>query len=134
LACARSRRLILAGCRQTRVANTAGQLPRTLRSRSTPVGQRLLLSVRAGQSAELLEARIEEFRAAAKARDVQIIRDPARADLVTVEVIRRDPLAGAALLRSPLLDIAAALHAGHAADHPSMPAAPALAGPAEEVS
>lgn len=133
LACARSRRLILACCRQTRVANGAGQLPRIVRSRSTPVGQRLLLSVRAGQSAELLEARIEELRAAAKARDVQIARDPRRADLVTLDVIRRDPLAGSGLLPSPLLDIAFALHARHAATF-TVPADPAATGSTEEAS
>jgi hypothetical protein len=133
LACARSRRRILACCRQTRVANAAGQLPRVLRSRSTPVGERLLLSVRAGQSAELLDARIEELRAAAKARDVQITRDPGRADMVTVEVIRRDPLTGAAPLPSPLLDVARALHARHATTL-TVPTVPAAAGSAEEAS
>jgi hypothetical protein len=133
LACARSRRLILAGCKQTRVANGAGQLPLVRSCRPTPVGERLVLAMRPGQSAELLEARIEELRAAAKARDVQIARDPGRADLVTVEVIRRDLLTGAAVLSSPLLDVARALHARHAAT-PITPAVPASAGSVEEAS
>jgi hypothetical protein len=134
LACARTRRLILVGCKQTRVANAAGQLPLVRSCRSTPVGQRLVLAMRPGQSAELLEARIEELRAAAKARDVQVARDPARADLVAVEVIRRDPLTGTPPLSSPLLDAARALHARHAAPDLITPAGPAVAGSAEEAS
>jgi hypothetical protein len=109
LICARSRRRVLACCRETRVANTTGQLPRVLKVRTTPVGERLWLSLRPGQSAELLEARIEEFRAAAKARDVQIARDPGGAHLVTLDVIRRDLLAGLPPVGSPLHAVARAL-------------------------
>jgi hypothetical protein len=109
LVCAQSRRRILACCRETRVANTSGQLPRVIRVRTTPVGERLWLALRPGQSAELLEARVEEFRAAARSRDVQIARDPAGAHLVTVDVIRRDLLAGLPPAASPLLAVAHAL-------------------------
>jgi hypothetical protein len=106
LVCAQSRRRVLACCRETRVANTSGQLPRVIRVRTTPVGERLWLALRPGQSAELLEARAEEFRAAARARDVHIVRDPAGAHLVTVDVIRRDLLAGLPPVASPLLAVA----------------------------
>lgn len=110
LGCARARRRLLACMRETRVATSTGRLPLVLRSRVTPAGERLTFGLFPGQSAELLDARVEELRAAARAREVTVTRDPARADRVTLDVIRRDPLAGGPL-PSPLLDHAAALHA-----------------------
>lgn len=109
LGCARTRRRLLACMRETRVATSTGRLPLVLRARVTGAGERLTFGLFPGQSAELLDARTEELRAAARARDVTVTRDPARADRVTVDVLRRDPLAGGPL-RSPLLDHAAALH------------------------
>ena len=79
-------------CGETRVATSAGRLPLVLRSRATPAGERLIFGLFPGQSAELLDARVEELRAAARARDVTVTRDPGRADRVMVDVIRRDPL------------------------------------------
>jgi hypothetical protein len=133
LRCARTRRRLHACMRETRVATTSGRLPLVLRSRITQAGERLTFGLYPGQSAELLDARVEELRAAARARDVTVTRDPTRADRVTVDVIRRDPLAGPAL-PSPLLGYAAGLHAAAGAA-PARPVA-ALAGPpaaAEEV-
>src|SRR5205823_3823193 len=84
LGCARTRRRLLACMRETRAATSSGRLPLVLRSRTTTAGQRLTLGLFPGQSAELLQARIEELRAAARARDVTVSRNPARADRVTV--------------------------------------------------
>jgi hypothetical protein len=109
LGCARTRRRLLACMAETRVATSAGRLPLVLRSRVTPAGERLTFGVFPGQSAELLDARVEELRAAAHARDVMVTRDLGRADRVVIDVIRRDALAGPAL-PSPLLAYAAALH------------------------
>lgn len=109
LACARTRRRVVAVLRETRVADSRDRLPTIKRSERTPVGERLLLSCRAGQSAELLAGRMEELRAGARCRDVTISRDPARADRVTVEVIRRDLLAAGSPIGSPLLARARAL-------------------------
>jgi hypothetical protein len=114
LGCARTRRRLLACMRETRVATASGRLPLVLRSRMTPAGERLTFGLYPGQSAELLDARREELRAAARARDVTVSRDPARADRVVIDVIRRDALAGPAL-PSPLLAYAAALHDARAA-------------------
>ena len=102
LGCARTRRRLLACMAETRVATSAGRLPLVLRSRVTPAGERVTFGLFPGQSAELLDARAEELRAAARARDVTVTRDPGRADRVVVDVIRRDTLAGPAL-PSPLL-------------------------------
>jgi hypothetical protein len=124
LGCARTRRRLLAGMRETRVATSTGRLPLVLRARVTAAGERLTFGLFPGQSCELLDARAEELRAAARARDVTVTRDPSRADRVTVDVIRRDPLAGGPL-RSPLLDHAAALHtaAGQVDRSPAAPTA-----------
>lgn len=109
LRCARTRRRLLACMAETRVATSGGRLPLVLRSRVTPAGERVTFGLFPGQSAELLDARAEELRAAARARDVTVIRDPDRADRVVVEVIRRDTLSAPAL-PSPLLAYAAAVH------------------------
>jgi hypothetical protein len=109
LSCARTRRRLLACMAETRVATSAGRLPLVLRSRTTPAGERVTFGLFPGQSAKLLDARAEELRAAARARDVTVTRDPDRADRVVVDVIRRDTLAGPAL-PSPLLPYAAAVH------------------------
>lgn len=109
LGCARTRRRLLSCMRETRVATSTGRLPLVLRCRTTRAGERLTLGLFPGQSAELLDARTEELRAAARAADLTVTRDPARADRVVLDVIRRDPLAGPAL-SSPLLAYAAVLH------------------------
>jgi hypothetical protein len=92
LACGHVRRLLVAGLEQTRSANPAGALPRIRSIRPTPVGERVHLRLRPGQSAELLDARMEELRAALHARDVRVTRDSSASHLVTVDVVRRDPL------------------------------------------
>jgi S-DNA-T family DNA segregation ATPase FtsK/SpoIIIE len=79
-----------------RFENVHGKLPKIRRVRSTPVGERLVLHCRPGQSAELLDTRAEELRAAMRARDVRITRDPDRSDRVITDIIRRDPLAATA--------------------------------------
>lgn len=113
------------------MATSSGRLPLVLRARSTAAGERLTFGLFPGQSAELLDARVEELRAAARARDVTVTRDPARADRVVVDVIRRDPLAGAPL-PSPLLAYAAAVHAARRPD-PLPALAPAAAASEEAI-
>ena len=126
LGCARTRRRLLACMRETRVATSAGRLPLVLRARATPAGEQLTFGLFPGQSTEQLEARVEELRAAARARDVTVTRDPSRADRVTVDVVRRDLLHPSLVLASPLVGLAAAF----------MPAAhhSPTASPTEEVS
>lgn len=100
--CGRTRRLIRAGLAATKMINTAGQLPRVWSVAATPVGERVELRGRPGHSAELLELRMEEIRAAAKAITVRINRDPRAANRISVEVVRLDPLADVA--KVPWLD------------------------------
>ncbi len=96
LRCSRTRRQIRAGLAETRSANPSGRLPRVARIRPTPVGERIALRVPPGQSAELLDTRVEELRAAARCREVRITRDPNRSHRITLDVVRRDPLTAAA--------------------------------------
>ena len=109
LGCARTRRRLLDCMRETRVATSSGRLPLVLRSRVTPAGERLTFGLFPGQSSELLNARAEELRAAARAIDATVTRDPARADRVTVDVVRRDLLHPGLVLTSPLTGLATAL-------------------------
>jgi len=111
----RSRRWLLAGlgCVVTRyrlrtalielrLTTRAGRLPLVLWLAPTPVGERVWLWCRAGISAEDIADEIDGIRAACCARDIRVIRDRRWAALVTVDVIRRDPLAAATPVTSPL--------------------------------
>jgi hypothetical protein len=98
LRCGRTRRLLLAGLAQSRTANLDGDLPRVTSIRSTPVGERLTLRLRPGQSYELLDGRVDQLRAAVRSTDVRLTLDPTRADRVTVDVVRRDALAATGLV------------------------------------
>lgn len=131
LGCARTRRRLLACMRETRVATSSGRLPLVLRARVTPAGERLTFGLFPGQSAELLDARVEELRAAARAMDVSVTRDRLRADRVTVNVVRRDLLHPAVVVPSPLVGLAAALMPGLVMPDPIHSPAPA---PSVEVS
>ena len=92
LAGGRTRRQLLAGLVQVRATDLNGRAPRVVRVRPTPIGQRLWLRLRPGQSAEAILTRVPELRAAVHSRDVRLARDEARSDRVTVDVVRRDPL------------------------------------------
>lgn len=89
---------------ELRLTSRAGRLPRTLWLMPTPVGERMWLWCRAGMSAEDLSDEVDHLRAACIARDVRVTRGRRWAALVVVDVIRRDPLASRAAVRSPLAD------------------------------
>jgi hypothetical protein len=87
---------------ELRLTTRAGRLPLVLWLAPTPVGERVWLWCRAGISAEDIADEIDGIRAACCARDVRVVRDRRWAVLVMVDVIRRDPLAAAAPVISPL--------------------------------
>jgi hypothetical protein len=62
-----------------------------------------LVWCRPGICAEDLEARTEEIRAACWARDARVTRNEWFSQLVTIEIVRRDPLAAGKTIRSPLV-------------------------------
>ena len=93
LRCSRTRRQIYAGLRETRALNLSGRLPRIRRVEVTAVGERLTVHARPGHSAELLDARVEELRAAARCRELRVTRDEDRSHRMTFDVVRRDAFA-----------------------------------------
>lgn len=93
LRCSVTRRQLLAGLAETRSANVSGKLPRVASIRTTAVGERVLLVARPGHSAELLDVKVEELRAAAHCRELRVTRDENRSHRITVDIVRRDPLA-----------------------------------------
>jgi hypothetical protein len=101
-----TRRRLSAALREVRLATRAGRLPVTLWLAPTPVGERVWLWCRVGISAEDIADEIDRLRAACVARDVRVTRSPRFGALVTVEVIRRDPLTATRVVTSPLADIA----------------------------
>lgn len=115
--CGRTRRLIRAALAATKMTNTAGQVPRVRSVKATPVGERVQLRTRPGHSAELLSLRMEELRAALKARTVRIDRDPEASHKITMEVVRRDPLTAVAMVEwldqdKPALSLWDPMHLG----------------------
>lgn len=92
---ARTRRRLLAGFGELRIANAAGRMPRIRRVRPMPFGDRVELHVRAGQWSDLFEVRAPALAAAMKAASVRVDKNPDAAHKVTLDVVRLDPLAAA---------------------------------------
>ena len=115
--CSIVRRRLIACLRETRATTHRGELPTVVRSRRTVVGERITLWCRLGQSAEQIAQRIDAVRSAAYCREVRVARDPRRAQVVHVDVIRRDTLR-ASLPALPVPDMVdlAAVHIGQRED------------------
>jgi hypothetical protein len=88
---------------QSRVMTHEGLLPLFMWTRPTPVGDRLWLWLRPGLSARDIENVADRIAAACWAVTVRVRVSGKRAAVVSVEVIRRDPLASPGPLSSPLL-------------------------------
>lgn len=108
LCCSTTRRRLQQVFTETKITTASGKVPLVVRSKVTAAGERYWLWLRIGHSAELLDSRMEEIRAAARCRDVRVIRNEDRAHRVLLEVTRRDPLAGM-VIDSPLVRYAADL-------------------------
>lgn len=80
------------GLVEVRATNRDGRLPLFLSVTPAPFGERVRLFCRAGISAEVIEDEADRLRAALWCQDIRVIRNPRYAVLVTVEVVRRDPL------------------------------------------
>jgi hypothetical protein len=79
-------------CFETRMHTRAGRLPLILHVRPVKVGERAWILCRAGICVEDFEAHTGEIRAACYARDARVSRSTRWSQLVTVDIIRRDPL------------------------------------------
>ena len=78
---------------ETRMHTRSGRLSLILWIRPTEVGERAWVWCRAGICAEDLEAHTGEIAAACYAREARVAKSPRWAQLVVVNVVRRDTLA-----------------------------------------
>jgi hypothetical protein len=101
--CSVSHHRLHVGLVEVRATTRDGRLPLFLSVVPAPFGERVRLWCRPGISAEDIEDESDRLRAALWCQDVRVIRDRRRSALVTVEVVRRDPLAGRPV-RSALLN------------------------------
>ena len=90
--CVISRHRLQRLCFETRLHTRSGRLPLILRIHPTKVGERAHIWCRAGICLEDFEAHKGEIRAACYARDARVTRNPRWSQLVTVDIIRHDPL------------------------------------------
>ena len=91
--CVLSRHRIQRACFETRMHTRSGRLPLVLRITPTEVGERALIWCRAGICAADFEAHAPEIAAACYARQVRIEGHRRWAQLVQVDIVRRDTLA-----------------------------------------
>jgi len=91
--CVLSRHRIQRACFETRMHTRSGRLPLVLRITPTEVGERALIWCRAGICAADFEAHAPEIAAACYARQVRIEGHSRWAQLVQVDIVRRDTLA-----------------------------------------
>ena len=102
--CVLSRHRIQKVCYETRMHTRSGRLPLVLRIRPTRVGERALIWCRAGICAEDFEAHAAEIAAACLARQARIEGSKRWAQLVHVDIVRRDTLAPHYVIPSGLAD------------------------------
>jgi hypothetical protein len=91
--CLLSRHRIQKVCFETRMHTRSGRLPLVLRITPTEVGERALIWCRAGICAADFEAHADEIAAACYARTARIEANPRWAQLVQLDIVRRDTLA-----------------------------------------
>jgi hypothetical protein len=91
--CVLSRHRIQKVCYETRMHTRSGRLPLVLRISPTQVGERALVWCRAGICKADFEAHAEEIAAACYARQTRVNGSKRWAQLVQVDIVRRDTLA-----------------------------------------
>jgi hypothetical protein len=91
--CVLSRHRIQRVCFETRMHTRSGRLPLVLRIHPTQVGERALIWCRAGICAADFAAHAEEIAAACYARQARVEGNKRWAQLVQLDIVRRDTLA-----------------------------------------
>jgi len=100
--CVLSRHRIQRVFYETRMHTRSGRLSLVLRIHPTEVGERALIWCRAGICFEDLEAHTGEIAAACYAREARVEKSRRRAQLVVVNIVRRDTLAAHHVVASGL--------------------------------
>ena len=90
--CVLSRHRIQKVCYETRMHTRSGRLPLVLRIHPTKVGERALIWCRAGICAADFEAHTGEIAAACYARQARVEGNKRWAQLVQLDIVRRDTL------------------------------------------
>jgi hypothetical protein len=98
--CVLSRHRIQKVCFETRMHTRSGRLPLVLRIHPTQVGERALIWCRAGICAADFEAHTGEIAAACYARQARVEGSKRWAQLVQVDIVRRDTLAACHVIPS----------------------------------
>jgi hypothetical protein len=91
-------------CWEARLHTRSGRLPLIMWIRPTKVGERAFVLCRAGICMEDFEAHIGEIRAACFARDARVTRNVRWSQLVTIDIVRHDPLTAGRNIPSQVLD------------------------------
>jgi hypothetical protein len=91
-------------CWEARLHTRSGRLPLIIWIRPTKVGERAHVLCRAGICMEDFEAHIGEIRAACFARDARVTRNVRWSQLVTIDIVRHDPLTAGRTIPSPLMN------------------------------
>ena len=91
--CVLSRHRIQKVCFETRMHTRSGRLPLVLRIYPTQVGERALIWCRAGICAADFEAHTPEIAAACYARQARVEGNKRWAQLLNLDIVRRDTLA-----------------------------------------
>jgi hypothetical protein len=91
-------------CWEARLHTRSGRLPLILWIRPTKVGERAHVLCRAGICMEDFEARIDQIRAACFARDARVTRSARWSQLVTIDIVRHDPLTAGKTIPSRVLE------------------------------
>jgi hypothetical protein len=105
--CVLSRHRIQRVCFETRMHTRSGRLPLVLRISPTQVGERALIWCRAGICKADFEAHTGEIAAACYARQARVTGNKRWAQLVTVDVVRRDTLAAHHVIPSGIARLSA---------------------------
>ncbi len=90
--CVISRHRLQRLCFEARLHTRSGRLPLIMRIHPTKVGERAHIWCRAGICLEDFEAHKGEIRAACYARDARVTRNIRWSQLVTIDIVRHDPL------------------------------------------
>jgi hypothetical protein len=91
-------------CWEARLHTRTGRLPLIMWIRPTKVGERAHVLCRAGICMEDFEARIDQIRAACFARDARVTRNTRWSQLVTIDIVRHDPLTAGKTIPSRVLE------------------------------
>jgi hypothetical protein len=102
--CVLSRHRIQKVCFETRMHTRTGRLPLVLRIHPTKVGERALIWCRAGICAADFEAHTPEIAAACYARQARVEGNKRWAQLLYLDIVRRDTLAPHTVIPSGLAD------------------------------